>query len=700
MRRIPALCATAALLAACGDTTIAPFGQLRDPVALAVHQPSASVFVASLGGDELRVFDARDETFLTAPAALFPLSIPTVRNPTQLGAADRFVFVLSAPSAELAFVDTVVPEGGAGPRSVDVGGFPLTLPLDMVPSDLEAFAAAWTWDTAGTLADHALVVGLDATGTDGVLLAVRPPVVDGESIAELPLPEAVLELPGVFPSAIALDPSLAAVAGLRGPAGAPVEDCRPLAIADGNAAPGHTPAIWLTRVHVQADGSLSIDPLDPAQRIEIRVALQLDDGTEEERVAPVRELAFVPAPLPDTALAAIAADPCALRSGRLFAVLDPSYCIGASVCPDVAVVDLAGPAGPALAPDALLGGAALYDIPGAALRVTALAGPFRLPGAFSPHLLDGTDANAPLDTAPALGLVASSNGSIYYFDGGLGSYLLGPTAADRAPVVPAFPVDGEQTPRGLVQPLVRTDLGLPGTAANVPTLEFPADARPIDEGWTLAYQAQLPAFANLGRGEQLGADGTLPAPAGVDFTSPLLVQASADPRAADRLVPVTPPELVCEGFPVVEVQAGLLRVDRAALLNPEGCLDPSLALRLLPPLDEPWWIASDTRGFVGRLPAETASSIFVGDALQFVFTAAAEPPVVGATFDFATTDGFRFYGADPGDFGELPASMQPFLASGPHEKRDPDWRVFVAYSGTDALGRLFPTAPDDMEFFQ
>ena len=143
MRRVHAAVLCTALLAACGETSLAAFGQLRSPVALAVHGPTDQVFIASLGGDELRVFDGRRRRFLEAPAALFPLSIPTVANPTALAAADRFVFVLSGPDAALAFVDTRLQPGAVGPRSVDVGGFPLTLPLEMVPADLAAFAAAW-----------------------------------------------------------------------------------------------------------------------------------------------------------------------------------------------------------------------------------------------------------------------------------------------------------------------------------------------------------------------------------------------------------------------------------------------------------------------------------------------------------------------------------------------------------------------------
>lgn len=701
MRRISAIAAAAALVAGCGETLLAPFGQLRAPVALAVHQPSAHVFIASLGGDELRVFDARSEDFLSAPAALFPLSIPTVRNPTDLAAADRYVFVLSATSAELGFVDTQVPTSGAGPRSVDVGGFPLTLPLDMVPTDLEAFAAAWPWHATSTLADHAIVAGLDGAGTGGVLLVARPPVVDGEAIVELPQPEAILELPDVYPSAVALDSSHAAIAGLLGPGGAPVADCRTLAIADGRSSEGHAPAIWLTRLRVQSDGALSIDPLDPAQRVEIRVQLQLADGTTAERVAPVRDLAFAPAPLTDTALAAIAADPCALRSGRIYATLDPAYCGGALECPDVAVVDIAGPAGSALAPDALFGGVALYDFPATALGVTALAGPFNLPGGFAPHLFAEGDENRRLDSVASLALVAATNGSLYYLDGGLGPYLVGPTPADRAPVGPAFPVDAELSGPAVSSDLARTDIGIRGSEATFPRIDVPEGARPLDEGWTLAYLRQLPGVPDVGRFEGIAGDSTLEAPANTSFLEPLAVQASADPRLADRLVPVTIGEEICEGFPVIEVQAGLLRVDLQSLANTEGCFEPTLPLRLLPPLDEPWWIASDSLGFLGRLPAGTEpASVVVGDALQFTFTAPVEPPVAGATFDFATTDGFRFYGAPGGDFGELPAAVAPYLRAGPGSNRDPDWRVFVVYSGTDALARLFPTAPDDLKIFQ
>jgi len=40
------------------------------------------------------------------------------------------------------------------------------------------------------------------------------------------------------------------------------------------------------------------------------------------------------------------------------------------------------------------------------------------------------------------------------------------------------------------------------------------------------------------------------------------------------------------------------------------------------------------------------------------------------------------------------------LLAGPRAGRDPDWRVYVAYSGTDSLAVLRPAAPDDVEFFQ
>jgi len=695
-----------ALLAGCGETSLASFGQLRNPVALAVHEPTANVFIASLGGDELRVFNARSESFLLAPAALFPLSIPTVRNPTALAAADRYVFVLSGPDAALAFVDTEVPAGAVGPRSVDVAGFPVTLPLDLLPSDLVAFSASWAWGPDGLLADHALVAGLDESGEGGALIAVRPPVVEGTEIVELPLPEAVLELPGIYPAAVAIDPSGASLAGLRGPDGTPVVDCRPIAIADGRYAPeaGHAPAVWLTSVRVQPDGSLSIDPLDPAARVEIRAEVVLADGSVEERIAPVRDVAFAPAPLTDQALAALAADPCAPRSGRLYAALDPAFCLGTRACPDVAVIDLAGPGGPGLAADAS-GLPALYDLPATILRVDALAGPFDLPGAFVPHAVGADGENLPVDALPALGLLASSNGSLYYLGGGLGPYLVGPAPDVRAASAPAFLVDGESTPPGLVGELIRTDLG-PAAPAAVPEVTVPPDASPRDASWLLAHLEPLPGLEEVGRVSAIDANGILRAPAAIDFLAPVAVLADADPRKADRLVPVGFDVTSCEGFPIVEVEADFLRVDlEAPLQNDEGCFEPGLALRILPPLDSPWWVTSSATGFAGRLQGATAgdrpaSRVFAGDELQFVFTPPAEAPPAGATFEFATTDGFVFYRAAPGDFAELPASVAPVLLAGPRAGRDPDWRVYVAYSGTDSLAVLRPAAPDDVEFFQ
>lgn len=710
MRRIASGIVAASLAAGCGAASLAPFGQIENPAALALHEPSGLLFIASLGSDELRVFDAREESFLTAPAGLFPLSIPTVRSPDALAAAGRYVFVLSRAGGEIGFVDTRVPVGGAGPRSVDVGGAPLTLPLDMVATDLIALEGAWPWERDG-LADHALAIGVDGE-SGGLLVALRPPVVGEEGeIVRLPLPEAVLELPGIYPSSIALDPSGVTARSLRGPAGEPIADCRTLAIADGRLAPGHEPAIWLTRVRIDSDGNLSVAPLDPARRMVVRVPLELPDGTIEERVAPVRQVAFAPAPLTDASLAAIAADPCTSRSGRLYAVLDVSYCGGVAVCPDVAVIDLL-PEGPALATDAITGGPALYDLPSTALRVTAIDGPFSLPGAWSPIEFDEAGRGLRLTSVPSLALIAASDGVVYYLHGGFGSWLVGPTPDDRAPTDPVFPVDAEPGPPGLVGSVVRIDPGARGTDPALPTIGFPAGSRPRDERWTAGYLAPLPGLERVGRIGSIGEDGILWAPAGISFAGEVPVQANAEePRLADRLVPVTGGQEVCEGFPVVEVGVAadgrsFVRVDRTAgFANGEGCLLDALELDVLPPLEQPFWLDGEVTGFLGRFAAGTPDDrqtrLIAADGIPlFTFTPAAGEIPPGARWRFTTTDGLAWYGADAEEIGEFPTAMVPWLRSGPRPGRDPVWRVFLTFTGTDSLIALNPAAPGDMDLFQ
>lgn len=709
IRSRSALCLAAAvsLAAGCGETSLAPFGQLRSPVALALHAPSESLFIASLAANELRVFDARSETFLTAPAALFPLSIPTVPNPSNLAAADRFVFVLSAAGAEVGFVDTVVPRGSVGPRSVDgPDGLPIVLPVDMTPTAMAAFAGAYPWGPDGLLADHALVAGLDGGSTGGLLLALRPPVVDNGAIQDLPSPEALVELPGVFPAAVAIAPQGVPTRGLLDAQGNPVLDCRTVAIADVRPeGTDHAPGIWFTHLRVGPDGTLDVDPLDPARKIEVRVPVTLPDGTMEERVAPVRSLAFAPVPVTDSLLAAVAADPCAERSGRIFATLDPVYCAGALVCPDVAVIDLGGdPAAPGtIAVDAVTGGPAAYDFPGTQQGVVALGGPFDLRNAFDPAQLDAENQGAPLDNVPEVTLLTSSDGSIYYLSGGLGTYLVGPSPTDRAPSDQVFPVDAQEEGPGLVGGITRSSVGAGVGTTGVISVQVPRGATPRDEAWTAGFETALPGFDNVGT-EGDFADSTLPIPADL-LGAAVELQASADPRQADRVVPLPFSGLICQGFPIVEVGPDFVRFDATALENPEGCFDPALPVSILPPIDAPWILDGTVTGFVGRIPAGAPGarptvSILSGSDLLFLFTPPEADVPRGSTYGFTTTDGFTFYRSTPELVALLPAAVEPFLRTGPQANRDPDWRVFVAYSGSDSLVSLEPEDPANPTLFQ
>lgn len=699
MRPTRILVAAAAFLLGCGESALAPFGQLQSPIALALHEPSDNLYIASLAGDDLRVFNARSEEFLTAPVALFPLSIPTVRNPSALAAADRFVFVLSTAGAQVGFVDTVVQQGAAGPRGVNSpSGLPIVLPLDMVPSSMAAFAAAWPWSPDGSLSDHALVAGIDGDAEGGVLLALRPPVIEGGELVDLPSPEASIELPGIFPTAIALAPQGVPVTETIGPDGAPVVDCRTLAIADGRAADeGHVPGIWLTNVTVGLDGALTIDELDPSRRIEIRVPVQLAGGEIEERVAPVRALAFAPVPVTDSLLAAVAAEPCALRSGRIFAALDTSFCEGTSACPDLAVIDLSDdPTNPGqLAVDHVTGGPALYDFPGAPLEVVALTGPFRLPRAFDPVAVNEEGQAVPLDTVPVLAMVASTDGSLYYLDGGFGSYLVGP--GRRAEAEPTFPIDANQAVAGLVGVVTRADLpGRVGPGAT-PTISVVPGDRPSNETWTAGFETPLPGFSGVSTVGAVAGTDTLTLPGGTRFVGGSLI-ASPNPLEADRVVPRRVGDVLCEGFPIVEVTADAVRFDRGALHNDPECGQAELPLDILPSIDVPWTLSGTVSGFVGRIPAGVEGArptveVVSGDRRLFVFTPPELDVARGATFSFQTTDGFAFYSFQPEVFGLLPASVQPFLVQPPRPSRDPSWRVFVAYSGSDSLVAVDPRNP-------
>jgi hypothetical protein len=531
MRRILPL--LVAPLCACGGGATAPLGQLETPVAVAVHQASHRVFIANQGSDELKVFDPQalsgTGSFVLGPAVLFALSIPTVPAPGALGAAGRYVFVLSRDGSEVGFVDLEA-EGAFGPRSVDgPDGFPITQALPFAPTALTAFESRYP--SAAGNGDLALVAGL-SSATGGAVVAVRPPGADG-----VPALVARVELPEEFPADLAIDPSGATLA-LEGAAG-PIDDCRAVAIADVRFERGgtHEPGVWLTRLVTSPDGAPRVEPTTApgAARLTVRVPLTRLDGTSIVRAAPVRATAFVPAPLEASALAAIAADPCALRSGRLVALLDDAYCYDTDprTCPDVAMIDL--PSGQ-LATD-LASGPALYSFPGSALGVQVLGGPFAPVDAFAPVVPEGADAAPPLAGVPALALVTSADGGVYYFAPGFGPYLRGPTAADRAAPDPAYALDSDKAGPRSSEP-VRTD-----ARRRVGTLEAPVidvtGSRPRDETWTAGYLAPFPGLDDIAPVPDLQTTGTVTLPVdGITFLAPVAVKVDPDPALSDRIAPL------------------------------------------------------------------------------------------------------------------------------------------------------------------
>src|SRR5690606_4802799 len=226
--------------AACAEEVIPSFGDLQTPVALAVHQPSGRVLVASQDADELRVFDLESREYLAAPAVSFPLSIPTVPSPRLLVAGERFAFVVSGADGAVGFVDAVVPPGAFGPRSGDDDeGRPVAVFGGLLPTAARSLVRPHHY--AEGLGDHALVGGLSLDGTGSRIVVVRPPFegVEPEVVAEL-------DLPGIGLAGLALEPAFEG----------DVPDCRAVAIADLGGPGGEGGGIHLGRVRVEADGSV------------------------------------------------------------------------------------------------------------------------------------------------------------------------------------------------------------------------------------------------------------------------------------------------------------------------------------------------------------------------------------------------------------------------------------------------------------
>ncbi len=695
--------AVALSVTACGEQTLSAFGNLDTPISLAIHETTSDLFIASHGSNDLRVYNVKKADFLVAPARLFPLSIPTVRSPIAVAAAEHFVFVVSGATAEVGFVTLDVPPGAFGPRSVDgPDGFPITQAIDAVPTAAVAFAAAFGFAEAegGALADHLILAGLSPDGDGGKLVVVRPPhLAPGESGVE-PLPSIVteLELPGVFPAGLAIDPTGLVVEGEEEPI-PPAIDCRTVAIADSRIAEGHRPGVILTKARVSPDGAFSFD--GPGETVEIRVPVMLPSGALEDRLAGARAVAFAPAPVTPALVEAVAADPCATRSGRLFVVLDPAYCVGALSCPNVAVLDLAdeAPFG-VLATDSTTGGPAAFQLPGAQLGLVAVTGPFTITGAFNPGVVDENGRALQAEGIPELTLFTSSDGALTYLAGGFGTFLEAPGV--RADPDPVFLLSSRSMGPSSDVNVSRTDSRQRGVENVQPAVTVPAGARPRSEFWTAGFEIPLPGLEDVGSNGALAARSLrLPADASITFLEPVPVQASTDPLLADRAIPATFGDLVCDGFPIVSVSPDgrSIEVNLAApgFVNPEGCSAGQLHVGIFPPKGMPWTLAGSVTGFVGRIPNETSRDfdVFAGSDLLFRFTTPDDPLPRGATFAWSTSSGFDFFRVDPGFFGLMPASVVSFGSAS-------STRVFVAYSGANSLLRLNPvrTSRDELGILQ
>lgn len=664
MRRTLILAALVAT--ACGDTTLPPFGQLRQPDALAFQPATGLLFIASAGGDELRVFDASERQFLRGPATVFPLSVPTVRRPSALAAGARWLFTLSSVDAELGFVDGVIAEGALGPRSLDgADGFPIALPLPGLPTALAALDGS---------IDHALVAGVD--GAEGALWVVRAPVDEA-----LPSLIASAAIPGV-PGAIAIE---ASAGPLLGPDGAPIVDCRTVAVAEQVGAAGQPPAIHFFTLRLDPSGVATLEA-SPLGSLQLAIDEPRGAGVAR-RAAGVRRLAFAPTPEAPGRGAAIAAEPCEVRAGRLFVLLDGADCPGADSCADLTAIDL--PSG-APARDPSSGGPALYDLPGAALELVALAGPIELPGAFDPS------GDTRLGRVGSLVVAASSDGNLYYVDGGFGTPLIAPGV--RGPSDRMLLADAEAG-GPLVSGLTRLDSQAAGAEEGAPVLETPIGAQPYDERIVATFEGALPGRTDLGLVGDLafaGGRATIAAPEGAPFHEGMRVQ------PGDR-VAAAAPELACEGFVVESVAAdgGSLVVLEATQAAP--CTAPELTLQLLPPAATPWVLTGSVSGFMGLLADDGSLQELRGDgALLFTFRRGAVPLPRGASFAWITSDGFRLYGTNPGVAAQLPTGLAAALASPPAALVAPRWQLFVSYGGADAVIELDPelTSQADVLLYQ
>lgn len=663
------------ILCACGEEVIPPFGDLHGPVGLAVHVPTRNVLIASEDRDELRVFDLSDREFLASPAVSFPLSVPTVPTPRFLGAGERFVFVVSGVDGSVGFVDTQVPPSAFGPRSVDdAEGNPITIPTGISPTAVAALSSPHAYDPEG-LGDHFLVAGLLPDGSGGRIVAIRPPF-EGA----VPEESASLDLPGILPTGIAIEDGFSPLDG--------VADCRALAIADLRVAEDRVPGIWLARVEIGTDGALTLQ--DTFQKIEVEVEVVLPDGSLEARIAPVRAVAFAPVRFDVDLPAAVAADPCAQRSGRLFAVLDRAYCEGTASCPNFVAIDL--PSGE-IARDAVLGGPAAYELPAAPNGLLALQGPIAVRGARVDLLDPETDPPRLRSQAAgnlrSLVLVSSSDGGVTFVAGGLGTRLIGPDTDVRTASDPVFLLDDGDSVPGLSREIFRVDR----RGTSFPRLSFPVRARPRRESWTAGFETPLPGLSNLGGPNTLRENlFRLPESSTRSFATPLPVVPSDDPEEADRLVPFGVVGATCDGYPIVAVEEGgrALRVRPApGFSNPPPCQEGSWSFAILPPRGRPWTLTGSNTGFVGRLPGgpDDTSAVQVGSRLLFLFTPPEEVVDRGATFEWSTTSGFTFFRKSRPSL-QLPAAMAAFPLRPPNR-----WRVIVAYSGSDAISVIDPTTP-------
>ncbi len=661
----------AAALVSCSSPASTPLAQLTQPIGLATTVSSGGplLFVASSGGDEVKVLDLTTLRFLPSPMQLFPGSLLTGVRPTRLAGLNLVIGTPSTPSgavlaagtrAGLVLIDAADATHPFVERVIPVGfGATHDPSLSAPANDVVAPSAP-----APVLQAYTALPRSGAPGAVGILAATR--AADGTlqvsqiAACTLHVQGDDASLPPAQPARLALSPDGVSllVADSAGD-GVILLPTATLAAADGRDCPGATRiSLGAPAIAVASAPSFTDVTGHPFATGDVAAAITSDGGI------------FV------------------LTSGAIAA--PPGTALWATS---------SAPGSPHMRP---------LRIPGAAREVAFLLPTTdRCPAPHAPPCTDVNLPSGPNGVTLAMA-VASADGSVYFADADQRTLV-----ADRA-APSVFTLPRLVGPDGSPSPLTTPTLSVDATQMQPGVT--------LSERITVAFHGQRPAFAHV-PGTLVSSGATL------TFTSSEALTGEAVPRTACSADTTCAPGYICDTgrcqLPVAQrIAVGDQFVLRAATASATLC--PSLAgqeiavtttldahtLSLTPPASVPascfpasgvaelrvpdWTVRGSTSGFLGRAAAGTP---FVAPAPRgrFDYVPGIAPPATESLFTLTVSPG-----APPplGFFFFDTASGETIATASSNDSVGGLASTLLVYNAPNASNLIFATVTGSSELLQ